>query len=306
MKNLLIIPYFGKWPDWFEYFLQSCNENPSIFWLLYSDCEKPHNYPSNINYVYATLSDFNHLASKKLNLNVNIQNPYKICDLRPAFGKIFEDFLDVSDFWGYSDLDLIYGNIEYFLTDQILESFDIISSREDYLAGHFTLFRNTEKINRLYQKCPVYTNIFEDNAHHYAFDERSNLFGKRLFQSTDFKWSQNAYSFLEKFFNKVKIKVRYKLPGHLCDMTSITEYTAQQGEIRLYKKNMVRSDLWFKKQGITQWEIIWNKGRLEDKTNGQELLHFHIINLKKNKRFKVSAWKPNDSFSITNAGIFIP
>jgi hypothetical protein len=305
MKILLIIPYFGKWPDWYEYFIQSCGENSSISWLLYSDCKELEHYPANVNYVHGTISDFNQLASKKLNLNINIQNPYKICDLRPAFGKIFEDFLDYSDFWGYSDLDLIYGNIENFLTDQILQSFDIISSREEYLPGHFTLFRNMEKINRLYQKCPVYTYIFEDNHHHYAFDEISNFYGKRLYKTNNFKWLQNIYSFIETIKNKVKIKLRFKIPDPLCDMTNITKYVEQQGEIRLFKHNMVRSDLWFKKQGITNWEVIWNKGGLKDITNGQELLHFHIINMKRKSKFKISAWKPNDCFSITNDGIFI-
>lgn len=305
MKILLIIPYFGKWPDWFEYFLQSCGENPSISWLLYSNCKRPVNYTSNINYVHATLSDFSRLASNKLELDINIRNSYKICDLRPAFGKIFEDFLRNSDFWGYSDLDLIYGNIEHFITRQILESYDIISTRKDYLAGHFSLFRNTEKLNLLFKKCPIYANIFQDNVHHYAFDERSNFLGKRLFQSKNYKWLQNAYSFFENTINKMKIKLSRWIPDPFCDMTSITEYAAQRKEIKLFKNNMVRSDLWFKKQGITKWEVIWDKGRLEDTTNGQELLHFHFINLKGNNRFKISAWKPNDSFTIMKTGIFI-
>ena len=48
------------------------------------------------------------------------------------------------DFWGYCDIDLIFGNIRKFITDDILDKYDKILSR-----GHFTLFRNKDSINTI-------------------------------------------------------------------------------------------------------------------------------------------------------------
>ena len=159
MRILIIIPYFGTWPLWIKYFLQSCAYNSSIHWLLYTDCTKPTHYPNNIRFESKNLDDFNTLASEKLDFGIEINYPYKICDLKPAFGQIFSDYLDDYDFWGYADLDLIFGNISSFLTDDLLEMYDVISVRENYLAGHFTLYRNTGIINDLYTKSNKYKQI---------------------------------------------------------------------------------------------------------------------------------------------------
>ncbi|WP_420882928.1 DUF6625 family protein [Zooshikella ganghwensis] len=34
----IIIPYFGQWPEWIDLYIESCKHNPSIDWLLFSDC----------------------------------------------------------------------------------------------------------------------------------------------------------------------------------------------------------------------------------------------------------------------------
>jgi hypothetical protein len=35
---ITIIDYFGKWPEWFQLFLESCKRNPTIDWLFHTDC----------------------------------------------------------------------------------------------------------------------------------------------------------------------------------------------------------------------------------------------------------------------------
>ena len=136
--------------------------------------------PENVLFKKATLSDFNKLTAKKLKLHTAIDNPYKICDFRPAFGRIFEDNLSDFEFWGYSDLDLVYGNLSHFISLNNLKNFDIITSRSDYVAGHFTLFRNTNNINNLYKKIIGIRRILQNNKRHFAIDERSNLTGSPI------------------------------------------------------------------------------------------------------------------------------
>src|SRR4030042_5646412 len=213
MKILIIVPFFGKCPKWIEPFLLSCKYNPAISWLIYTDFEKTVPYPNNIHFVNGSLSDFNRIASRKLKLNINISNPYKVCDLRPAFGVIFEDFLNNVDFWGYSDIDLIYGNIRSFIMDEILQSYEIISTREEYLSGHFALYKNQDKINLIYQKCKNFREIFQNNNHHYAFDERSNLIGKRLFKPGKDILLKSLWPLKDEVFLKIKKIKTGKLYG---------------------------------------------------------------------------------------------
>jgi hypothetical protein len=307
MKVLIIIPHFGNWPPWFAYFLQTCEANPAFSWLIYSDCKKPETSPVNVKFIHKSLADFNHLASQKLNIKINISNPYKICDLRPSFGEIFNNYIEGFDFWGYSDLDLFYGNIKQFLTDEILFNHDLISIRKDYFSGHFALYRNTKTINKLYTKGSRVEKIFQDRNHHYAYDERSNIFGKRLFLNyKKQKLLKSFYSLVEKTIFKIANKIKKDYNKHFPDdITSIVSKEKNEGRIRYFAEDMVRSDLWFLKEKIPSWKINWKNSELFDVVNRKELLHFHIIKSKINPNFKIPPWTPNKGFSITENGISI-
>jgi hypothetical protein len=170
MKITLLNPYFGKWPAWFDAFLLSCKFNPEIDWLFFTDCPVPEEFPDNVLFIPFTLEQFNQLASDKLNLTIRVQNPYKICDIRPAFGLIFDDYLEGVDFWGHSDLDVIWGNLMDFIPAGILETHDIFSPRKEKLCGHFTLYRNTSKVNNLFRGADNFPEIFSSEKF-FGFNE---------------------------------------------------------------------------------------------------------------------------------------
>ena len=88
-------------------------------------------------------------------------------------------------------------------------------------------------------------------------------------------------------------------------MTSIAKTASQDGIIKYYAQDMVRSDLWFQKKGISHWELAWFSGKLHDKINKIELLHFHFIKSKKDKKFSITKWEPNRGFIITEKEISI-
>ncbi|MFD2698603.1 DUF6625 family protein [Mesonia sediminis] len=192
MKSiLLIIPYFGKWPLWFEAYLKSIEKNPTINWLCPTDCEIPDNHPDNIKFLRTTLPELN----KKVNPIVEAEvplNPRKFCDLKPAYGEIFSKEVAEYDFWGICDMDIIWGDIRKFMTEDILNSFDMISSRKEAISGHFNLFRNTAQINSLYKKLPNY---------------------KQLFEVPEFKWTDEvvltAYLKNSDVFRNLNIKVKW-------------------------------------------------------------------------------------------------
>ena len=159
-KICIVIPYFGTWPEWINYFLLSCKYNPSVDWQFFTDCGVPEVSSKNLTFHHTTLTEFNKLASNQLNLELSIKNPYKLCDLKPAYGLIFQDYLKNYDFWGYGDIDLIYGDIETFITSHLLDTYDIISNHKDFVAGHFCLLRNTPGINQLFMKGAYYKKAF--------------------------------------------------------------------------------------------------------------------------------------------------
>ena len=72
--------------------------------------------------------------------------PYSLCKYRVVYHELFKENISGFDFWGFCDCDLIFGNLRYFITDEILDKYDKISWR-----GHLTLFKNNPKINNAYK-----------------------------------------------------------------------------------------------------------------------------------------------------------
>ena len=169
-KILLIGTYFGSWPKWLPAFLLSCKHNCDVDWLFITDCESPTTSFSNIKFVSMNLPALNLLASHKLGFDIR-KKVYAQVDLQPAYGVIFQDYIEGYDFWGHCDFDVIWGRISNFVTHDILESFQIISSRKQCTAGHFTLYKNNARINRLFSEIPNYEQYFK-NEEHTNFDEK--------------------------------------------------------------------------------------------------------------------------------------
>ena len=72
MKSIaLIVPYFGKWPIWFEAHLLSIEANKTINWLFFTDCEIPDVYPKNIRFIKTSLQEIN----EKVNIVVDAKVP---------------------------------------------------------------------------------------------------------------------------------------------------------------------------------------------------------------------------------------
>lgn len=44
-RIVILIPYFGRWPDWFPLYLESCRANPSVDSIFFTDCAVPDNPP---------------------------------------------------------------------------------------------------------------------------------------------------------------------------------------------------------------------------------------------------------------------
>lgn len=157
---ILIIPYFGKWPDWFDAYLASIETNPTINWLCPTDCEIPKEHPENITFLSTSLLGLNKHINAVVEANVPL-NARKFCDLKPAYGDIFKEHVANYDFWGICDMDIVWGDIRKYMTPELLNDYDIICSRPEAISGHFNLFRNNESLNTFYKSIPNYKKLFE-------------------------------------------------------------------------------------------------------------------------------------------------
>ena len=140
-----IIPYFGKLPNYFPVFLKTCKANPSYNWLVFTDDNNDYGYPQNVKRIKMTFEECKNLIISKFSCPINITKPYKLCDLKPMYGYIFEEYIKNYRFWGHCDVDTIMGNLSKWLTDEFLEKYDKI-----FQLGHMTIYRNTEINNRVF------------------------------------------------------------------------------------------------------------------------------------------------------------
>ncbi len=175
-RILLFSLWFGPWPKWIRCFLESCRWNSSVDWLLIGDAEPPQDIPPNVRILRTSFADYRALVSKRLGIDAKWTDIYKVCDMRPALAATHEDAVAGYDFWGYCDLDIIFGDIRRFYTPQFLSD-DVISTHPHVVCGHFALFRNTPRMANAFRKIPFWRRLLSV-AEHKSFDEQvfSRLF----------------------------------------------------------------------------------------------------------------------------------
>lgn len=171
VKKIAVVTFFfGELPWYFRFFQQSCGANPTVDFIFFTDNQPNRDTPPNLQFHYFTLPDFNRLATQQLGFTIDIQKGYKVCDLRPAFGVIFADYLTGYDWWGYTDIDIIFGRIREFMTEELLEHYDVVSVKDEYPTGYFMLLKNSPEVNKLYTRSKDYQTVFTA-PHNMLFEE---------------------------------------------------------------------------------------------------------------------------------------
>ncbi len=174
MKRIaMLVPYFGTFPDYFPLWLLSCGCNPDIDFLVFTDDRRPFDWPENVKITYLSWKQMQDKVRSCFDFPVKVPRPYKLCDYRPAYGEIFEEELVGYDFWGHCDLDVVWGALREFVSEELLDHYDKL-----FYRGHFSLYRNTKRVNGLY-RCPVegkplYRAVFQDSAPR-VFDEWTGI-----------------------------------------------------------------------------------------------------------------------------------
>ncbi|QSW91031.1 hypothetical protein J0383_09545 [Flavobacterium endoglycinae] len=250
MKSIAVITcWYGEYPWYFPYFIHSCAFNPSIdFYIITDNLETILRKPDNVIIVLKTLEELKLDASEKLGFQVNIDYPYKLCDFKPAYGFLFPEIIEEYDFWGQSDLDIIYGNIRDFITIDMLDKYDFISVRHDYTTGCFALYKNNPIMNTFFMKSKDYMKVLS-NSKHYCFDECNFAWDELTSGKSIFDLDTEIESFTH-IIKKAELKNEIKVHFDFILLEGLTgRITFDNG--RIYYKNQFEGIMyhlfWFKK-----------------------------------------------------------
>lgn len=229
-KIIVIIPYFGTLPKMFKFWYQSAVNNPTINYLFFTDCSIEET--ANIKVVKVSFDELKAYIQSKFDFKIELPSPYKFCDYKTAYGDIFKDYLKGYDFWGFGDVDLVYGNIRHFFTEDVLNNYDIISG-----WGHLTLYRNNDSCNLFYKERidgylyyeDVFTQtknaVFDEYLHRGMSDRWKDIYPDRIWDSRlfdDIRVPRLAMNFISEFHEE-------------CSKNLIFEYEA--GNLyRIYQK----------------------------------------------------------------------
>ena len=280
----IVACYFGPLPKFMRPFLGTCATNSTVDFHFVSDSEPPPGLPANVKWHRMSLKDVEGMASQSLGFEAQIKRAYKLCDYKPTYGMVFESFLGSYDFWGYCDIDLVWGDIRSFLTPEVLADADVLSFRgKHWLTGAFTLFRNVPPVTRLFECAPNYQEVLQDTKH-WSFCEVGRRFQK----------SEN--------YNTISELVA---AGQVVSMTDVVRDAAIKGEIR-YKHPYVISEpsYRFRRLKYFDLEIEWANGHLLDLNQDREYILCHFVHMKKEPFFQIPQWEPfPDSFAIVPMGL---
>lgn len=271
MKVCILAVYFGKLPNYFPLWLKSCTYNKDVQFFLITD-QLLTNLPCNVQLVQMSLDDMRYRASQIVGFQVALRNPYKCCDYRPAYGLIFSDIIAGFDYWGHCDLDMIFGDLQFFFKKFELQAYD------KFLAlGHLSLYRNRKDVNNIYKLEGGglnYKEVFttEENR---IFDEVKGIYPKFI---------ENGFTVFTRriFIDIATIYHRYRI---------IEQYNLDE-----------------KPKNLPSQVFVWEKGHVyhEYFENGECLKKEYIyIHFQKRPNYDVffDVGK-SDAFYITNKGFF--
>ncbi len=149
--------------------------------MLFTDADmSAYSIPDNVHVHAMTLEEIRQRAAKHLDFDPVLTTPYKLCDYKPMYGLIFQDYLAGYDFWGHVDPDVVWGDMGSFITDELLDEYSRLFQR-----GHLNLYRNTDEVNHFaLHELPGWNICYKDiysTTRHCCYDESAlieHLFSK--------------------------------------------------------------------------------------------------------------------------------
>ncbi|MDO4497403.1 MAG: hypothetical protein Q4B58_06210 [Bacteroidales bacterium] len=140
--------YFGQWPSYFQLWLNSCRYNQAITFFLVTDIStEGYDVPENVHVVMMSFEEVRTLVQQKFpELKVSVDRPYKLCDFKTAYGHIFSHLFEGYAYWGFYDIDTIWGDICKFIPENADNQWVRI-----FPCGHLSFIRNEAPWHHIYE-----------------------------------------------------------------------------------------------------------------------------------------------------------
>ncbi len=177
LKKVFLQTQFGPPHPWTQQYLDNVKMLAPYGWYLKVFTPNPLvTSAQNIEIVPMTLQEFDGLIEERFgvapNNYINAKGvPNKlVSEFYPVYGAIFRDYIATFDFWSFTNWDCVYGRLDHFVPDSMLETADIVSDDVNAINGIFTLMRNNGAINNLFREVPNWEDQFRSHTPQ-AFDE---------------------------------------------------------------------------------------------------------------------------------------
>lgn len=144
-RGVFIIPYFGNLPYYFPLWMHTASYSKRFDFWIYTNDRSVVSSAKNIKIIYQDFAEFVAFTQSKFDFHIALHSPRKLCDFKPTYGYVFEEQLFGYDYWGFCDVDLIWGDIDRLVP--LDAGYDKL-----YVHGHMTLMKNTTEINRLFMR----------------------------------------------------------------------------------------------------------------------------------------------------------
>ena len=265
--------------------LYSCEQNSEIDWYFITDCEQKTSR-KNVFFQYFSFETYCKLVSERLNIDFKPTSAYKMCNLRPFYAWIHNDILKEYQFWGYGDVDVVWGDIKSFYTAKMLDKYDVFSTHADRLSGHLAILRNNKKYTELCFKISNWQEKLCDDKY-IALDEID--FSRLIYP--ELKYIVKVYlKIIRKIFNWRDAWVIYY---HLMPVVNLVLLLKRR---KLYFKEQHTTPI-LSDDGLTckydadTWFYV--NGKLTNNKTRKEYIYLHFMIFKKNSFRKTSYWKKN-------------
>lgn len=172
-RVLIIAVWFGRFPDWMPLWLESCGQNSKFHFLVVTDASRAgYNIPVNVSIVNRSMEQVAESFRQFNGAPVSLTSVYKTCDFKPLYSCLTSLVPGVWDYWAHCDLDMLFGDLSRYITDDLLESHDRI-----FGLGHFSIYANNSLANRFYRRPHPQLNFREilGDPKHRGFDEHQGV-----------------------------------------------------------------------------------------------------------------------------------
>ena len=248
--------------------LETMRRNATIDFHFFTDNVPPEELPPNVRFHLGSFEDYIAHANKFLDFEFAPPDGYKLCDLRPLFGIIHADLIGSYDFYGWTDTDILFGDIRAFYTPDILNRYDVLSTHAHTISGHMAIFRNNAKNRLMYRRIYKWQEALQ-NPEFVGIDEHG---------------IRNAY--LYTFWDKAQYKFGLKVPVWF---NGLFHHLRQR---RIYLEEQYTTPFvarpWLDGTLNSEQPAVWfyKNGRITNARDGnRNFIYLHLMN------FKSSRWR---------------